>query len=211
MASCCSNFFGENDITRNQLIRQAKIAALENKVDPNKLVSKKKILTDEDKKLKNVFSRLVTHIWDKELLKDHKILMLANKHGEILKCVTSYQLPSFFIKQEDEVFDWTIEAFGANAIGFIAKTCKSASVNMKEHYFEPLHSMQTNAVPVCNGNNEMIAILGFTDHGESVGKAIGCLQGLLVAFELALNEQERVELLERDGQKRETFFMLTHT
>ena len=200
MVSCCSYFMGENDIT------------VEKKdVDPSMMVPRKRELTVDELKLKKVFSRLIGHVWDKELIKDHKILVLANKHGEILKCVTSDELPDFFLKKEEEIFDWSIEEIGPNAIGLTAKTCKSSTVSMSEHFFEPFHTLQTNAVPVCNGNNEMIAILGFIDQSEVSGKAIGCLQGLIVAFELALIEEERVDSLERDGQKRETLFNLTRT
>ncbi|WP_339061446.1 diguanylate cyclase [Tepidibacillus marianensis] len=108
-------------------------------------------------------------------------------------------------------FDWSLDSIGPNAIGLTAKYCTSTFVNGSEHYHECLKAYQSTSVPICDSSQNLIGILGFLSTTDYKWQALGCLQGLLVAFELAYMEHEKVVDLEREAKKREALFDMTQT
>jgi len=212
MVPCCDNEFGniERYDTREELIKEASNYAAEYQLDPTCSVTSE-LKNKDDERLIQVFRRFVTNIRDKDLLWQHGIVLVANSKGHILELATSSDLPDFLVKKETEYFDWSLKAISSNAIGITAKTCKSCYVFGDEHFLEPLKNYQTTSVPICDSNKKLVGILGFISTAEYKGAALGCLQGLLVGFEIALQEYGKILTLEREAQKREALFTMTQT
>ncbi|GBF10353.1 MAG: diguanylate cyclase [Tepidibacillus sp.] len=213
MASCCGQNFEDfkESNRREDLINMANQYAAEQQLDATRIPLGIRLNLTNDHHLAQVFQLFVKHIQDKEYVWKHGILALANHQGQVLELTYEKDLPLFLQKKDHEYFDCRIEAIGANAFGLTAKTCKAEFVNGKEHFLQYLHDAQTTSVPIFDSNQQFIGILGFISKMNDKWQTIGCLQGLLVAFELALTEHEKIETLEREAKKREALLEMTQT
>ncbi|MFV9510257.1 diguanylate cyclase domain-containing protein [Tepidibacillus sp. LV47] len=194
---------------RKKLIQEYYQKAIDHGIDPTQFLVIKKRNDFIDEQLLVVFRQFLNFVRDKELLFEHGILVLANREGKVLEFVYPSGIPDFLHKKDSEYFDWSLEAIGPNAIGLTAKTCTATYVNGSEHYHQYLKKYQSTSVPICDSSKQLVGILGFLSTTDYKTQALGCLQGLLVAFELAYVEHKKVIVLEREAKKRDALFDMT--
>ncbi|TCS81292.1 sensor domain-containing diguanylate cyclase [Tepidibacillus fermentans] len=208
---CCNQFNEGKEILypREQIIEEYYQKALEDGIDPSQFRIIEKGNDIKDAQLLTVFHRFLHFVRDRDLLFEHGILILANREGKVLELAHPSDFPDFFQKGDSECFDWSLEAIGPNAIGLTAKKGISTFVNGSEHYHHLLKNYQSTSVPISDSSKQMIGILGFLSTRNYKAQALGCLQGILVAFELAYLEHEKFVVLEREAKKRDALFDMT--
>jgi len=210
---CCNQFLEGKEILylREKIIHEYNQKAKQNGLSFSDFPMVKKGLDGKDKQLSAVFKRFMEFVHNKAALWEHGILVLANSDGKVIEVAYSDEIPRVFKKDSSFYFDWSLDAIGSNAIGLTSKYCTSTFVNGSEHYHECLKDFQTTSVPICDSSQNLIGILGFLSKVDYKWQPFGCLQGLLVAFELAYTEYEKVSGLKREAKKREALFDMTQT